>query len=63
MLLLTALGLVDVGDGDGELCGVLGSDQSQRRERDEGSDRVHLDGFGRYGSMYYCEEDVVVANR
>lgn len=42
MPLLTALGLGDVGDGDGELRSVLSSNQSQRGERDDSGGRVHL---------------------
>lgn len=58
MRLLTALGLGDGRNGNLELGSVLGSDQSQRRERDESGDRVHRDVFGWYDLMYYCEEDV-----
>lgn len=47
MLLLTALGLRDVGNGNGELRSVLSSNQRQRRKCDDSGGRVHRDGeFG-----------------
>lgn len=44
MLVLTALGLGDAGHINGELSSVLGSDESQPRERDDGGGGTHRGG-------------------
>lgn len=44
MLLLTALGLGDAGNVNGELSCVLGGDQSQPREREDSGGRTHCGG-------------------